>query len=146
MRRTLCCILLVFALAACSEPPNTPVGAYIAFYQSVIEKDWDRAVQYLSTDTLDAFRHVGGRLKKFIGSKKDPMTVFLRGIDSKVAYPLRQVEVVSREEGRAVLKVTAGPCGEGEKCFVNQVDMRMEDRRWVISPKLPALYKKGEDQ
>jgi hypothetical protein len=139
-------MLLVIALTACSEPPNTPEGAYIAFYQAVTEEDWDTAVQYLSADTLAAFQYVGGRLKKFIGSKKDPLTVFLRGIDPEAFYPLRRVEVVSREEGRAVLKVTAGPCGEGEKCHVSQVDMRMQDQRWVISPQLPSLFKKGEDQ
>ena len=146
MRRILYCILLVTGLAACPEPPNTPEGAYTAFYQSVIKEDWDTAVQYLSADTLDAFRYVGGRLEKFVGSKKDPLTVFLRGIDPEAVYPLRRVEVVSREEGRAVLKVTAGPCGEGEKCRVSQVDLRKENNRWVICPKLPSLFQKGEDQ
>jgi hypothetical protein len=89
---------------------------------------------------------VGGRLKKFIGSPRDPLTVFLRGATADAVSPLRRVEVVSREEGRAVLKVTAGPCGEGEKCLVSQVSMRMEDKRWVISPQLPSLFQKGEDQ
>ena len=146
MRRFLVPILLVVALTACSEPPTTPEGTYIAFYQAATDKDWDTAVQYLSADTLNTFRYVGGRLKKFVGSKKDPLKVFIRGMDPDAYVPLRRVEVVSREEGRAVLKVTAGPCGEGEKCFVSQVDMVMEDQRWVISPRLPALLKKGEEQ
>jgi hypothetical protein len=139
-------MFLVVALTACSEPPNTPEGAYIAFYQALTERDWDTAVLYLSSDTLDAFRRVGGRLKKFIGSPRDPLTVFLRGATADAISPLRRVEVVSREEGRVVLKVTAGPCGEGEKCLVSQVNMRMEDKRWVISPQLPSLFQKGEDQ
>jgi hypothetical protein len=146
MRKIFYCILLIVALAACSEPPTTPEGTYIAFYQAATDRDWDTAVQYLFADTLDAFRYVGGRLKNFVGSKKDPLTVFVRGMDPDAYVPLRRVEVVSREEGRAVLKVTAGPCGEGEKCFVSQVIMRMEDKRWVICPKLPALFQKGEKQ
>jgi len=146
MRRILYPILLVSVLSACSEPPTTPEGTYIAFYRAATDKDWGTAVQYLSADTLNAFRYVGGRLKKFVGSKKDPLKVFIRGMDPDAYVPLRRVEVVSREEGRAVLRVTAGPCGEGEKCFVSQVDMIIEDKRWVISPQLPALLKKGEEQ
>jgi hypothetical protein len=139
-------MLLAIALTACSEPPTTPEGTYIAFYQAATDKDWDTAVQYLSADTLNAFRYVGGRLKKFVGSKKDPLTVFIRGMDPDAYVPLRRVEVVSREEGRAILKVTAGPCGEGEKCLVSQVNLRREDNRWVICPQLPSLFKEGEDQ
>lgn len=146
MRRIFCCILLALAPAACSEPPDTPEGAYIAFYQALTERDWDTAALYLSADTLDAFRRVGGRLKKFIGSPRDPLTVFLRGATADAVSPLRRVEVVSREEGRAVLKVTAGPCGEGEKCSVSQVSLSKENQRWVICPQLPSLFGKGKDQ
>ena len=146
MRKIFFCILLVVTPAACSEPPDTPEGAYVSFYQALTERDWDTAARYLSSETLDAFRLVGGRLKKFIGSPKDPLTVFLRGATADVVSPLRRVEVVSREEGRAVLKVTAGPCGEGEKCLVSQVSLRRENQRWVICPQLPALFQKGEDQ
>ena len=146
MRRLLVSIVLIVALFACSEPPTTPQGVYVAFYQALTERDWDAAVLYLSSDTLDAFRRVGGRLKKFIGSKKDPLTVFLRGATADAVSPLRRVEVVTREEGRAILKVTAGPCGEGEKCLVSQVNLRREDNRWVICPRLPSLFKEGEDQ
>jgi hypothetical protein len=143
MGRFLYPIALIVALSACSEPPDTPEGAYVAFYQALTDRDWDTAVRYLSTETLDAFRRVGGRLKKFTGSQKDPLTVFLRGATADAVSPLRRVEVVSREKGVAVLRVTAGPCGEGEKCLVSQVDLRREDNRWVICPKLPALYKEG---
>lgn len=143
MRRILIPILLVISVAACQEVPNTPEGSYIAFYQALTDRDWDTAVRYLSAETLDAFRNVGGRLKKFIGSQKDPLTVFLRGATADAVSPLRRVEVVSREKGMAVLKVTAGPCGEGEKCLVSQVNLRRENNRWVICPKLPALYTKG---
>jgi hypothetical protein len=146
MIKILYSMLLVVALAACSEPPDTPEGAYVTFYQALTERDWDTAVLYLSSDTLAAFRRVGGRLKKFIGSPQDPLTVFLRGATADAVSPLRRVEVVSREEGRAVLKVTAGPCGEGEKCLVSQVNLHRENNRWVISPQLPSLLQKGEDQ
>ncbi|MFC1655146.1 hypothetical protein ACFL2F_05005, partial [Myxococcota bacterium] len=144
MRKALFPILIVFLAAACHEEPNTPEGSYYAFYQALTERDWDTAVQYLSADTLEAFRHVGGRLKRFVGSQKDPLTVFLRGTTADAVRPLRRVEVVSREAGRAVLKVTAGPCGEGEQCLVSQVNLRKEGNRWVICPKLPSLFLKGE--
>jgi len=146
MRNLLYPILLVLALTACSEPPDTPEGAYIAFYQALTERDWDTAILYLSSDTLEAFRRVGGRLKQFVGSPQDPLTVFLRGATADAVSPLRRVEVVSREEGRAVLKVTAGPCGEGESCLVSQVDLRRENNRWVINPQLPSLFEKGKNQ
>jgi len=146
MKRIILPILLIVALTACSEPPDTPEGVYIAFYQALTERDWDAAVVYLSSDTLAAFRRVGGRLKKFVGSPQDPLVVFLGGATADAVSPLRRVEVVSREEGRAVLKVTAGPCGEGEKCLVSQVNLRRENQRWVISPQLPSLLQKGEDQ
>jgi hypothetical protein len=146
MRKTLLAMLLIFSAAACREAPDTPEETYYAFYEALTERDWDAAVRYLSSDALDAFRGVGGRLKRFIGSEKDPLTVFLRGATADAIRPLRRVEVISREEGRAVLKVTAGPCGEGENCHVSQVSLRKEDNRWVICPQLPSLFKKGEDQ
>ena len=137
-------IFLVWSAAACREVPNTPEGSYYAFYEALTKRDWDTAVRYLSADTLNAFRGVGGRLKEFIGSQKDPLTVFLRGATADLVSPLRRVEVVSRKEGTAVLKVTAGPCGKGERCLVRQVDLRRENNRWVICPKLPTLFSKGK--
>jgi hypothetical protein len=148
MRRNLYAILLVLSSVACREVSNTPTpeGAYYAFYQAVIEEDRDTAMLYLSADTLDAFRHVGGRLKQFVGSQKDPLIVFLKGTKTEALRPLRRVEVVSREAGAAVLKVTAGPCGEGERCLVSQVKLRRENNRWVICPKLPTLFLQGESE
>lgn len=146
MKKALIPILLVLSAPACSQAPDTPEGVYYAFYQAVIEEDWDTAMRYLSADTLDAFQSVGGRLKKFTGSPRDPLTVFLRGAKAHPVTPLRRVEVVSRKEGAAVLKVTAGPCGEGKKCLVSQVEMRRENNRWVICPKLPTLFLKGENE
>lgn len=146
MGRYLLPVLLVWSAAACREGsglPCTPEQAYYAFYQALTERDWDTAVQYLSADTLEAFRHLGGRLKRFIGSQRDPLTVYLRGANADAVSPLRRVEVVSRDAGRAVLKVTAGPCGEGENCLVSRVNLRMEGNRWVICPKLPARFQKG---
>jgi hypothetical protein len=149
MRSHLYAILLVLSAAACRDgpsPPNTPEGAYYAFYQAVTEEDRDTAMLYLSADTLDAFRRVGGRLKKFVGSLEDPLIVFLKGTKAEALRPLRQVEVISREAGRVVLKVTAGPCGQGEQCRVSRVNLRKEGNRWVICPTLPTLFLKGEDK
>ncbi len=129
--------------AACQPVSDTPEGAYYAFYQALTERDWDTAVQYLSADTLDAFRRIGGRLKRFTGSRREPLAVYLRGATADAVSPLRRVAVVSREAGRATLEVTAGPCGEGETCRVSRVDLIKEAKRWVISPKLPGLLRKG---
>jgi hypothetical protein len=143
MMRYLLPVLLAWSAAACHQAPDTPEGAYYAFYQALTERDWDTAVQYLSADTLEAFRRVGGRLKKFTGSQRDPLAVYLRGATADAISPLRRVEVVSRESGRVTLRVTAGPCGEGETCLVSQVDVGKEGGRWVIRPKLPTTLQKG---
>jgi hypothetical protein len=139
--------LCLAAGSGCSGPPaDTPENTYRGFYQAVVDQDWDRAAAFLPEETLETFRRVGGRLAKAVGRQGDPLDFFLRGVRGHPIVPLRSVEVVSRGEQTAVLRVTAGPCGsEGDsnQCSVSEVRLRREERGWVVEPEMPELLSGG---
>ena len=74
-------LALISVLAACAQPqPQTPEATYRAFYLSVSDKDWDRAVSFLSAETLDRFRQMGSRLAALREVDDDPLDTFLRRV------------------------------------------------------------------
>jgi len=140
-------ILLATATATCSGPDlNTPEGTYRAFHQAVVEGDWDRAVSFLPAEDLETFRRVGRRLAKAVGKQGDPLDLFLRGVRGHPVVPLRQVQVVSRGDQTAVLRIVAGECdqdGENSPCSVSEVTLRRGTGGWQLQPEMPALLKGG---
>lgn len=139
--------ILLTVIAACSEPdPTTPEGAYRAFHQAVVERDWDRAMTFLPAEHLETFRQVGRRLAKAVGKEGDPLDFFLRGIRGQPMVPLRTVEVISRGEQTAVLRITAGDCqkeGSADSCSVSEVTLRHKASGWQLEPEMPELLNGG---
>ena len=139
--------LCLVAGSGCSGPNvDTPEEAYRVFHQAVVEQDWDRAATFLPPETLDTFRQVGSRLAKVVGKQGDSLDFFLRGVRGHAVVPLRAIEVVSRGDRTAVLRVTAGPCksDEGAKqCSVSEVSLRRDVQGWVLQPEMPELLSGG---
>jgi hypothetical protein len=134
-------ITILFCPMACEKPPTSPEEAYTAFYNEVAEAqpDWDKIAGFLDPQALSTFRRVGKRLADLEKYDGDPLDFFFRQVKGTRRMPLQQVSIASRQEGKVILKVKAGPCTEGEECEDTLVEMRKADGRWVIIPRIPEL-------
>ena len=135
-------------ITGCATPDlSTPDGAYRAFHQAVVDEDWDQVVTFFQQKHIEDFRRVGRQLGKAVGQEGDPMYFFLRGVQGQAAVPLRAVEVVSRGDQTATLRITAGPCkkdGKPEQCSVSEVTLRRIDNGWLLEPEMPVMFSGGE--
>jgi len=133
-------LLCVWTAAACQRQPAGPEAVYRCFYQALLEKDWDTAVERLAPEVVERLRQTGRRMARLLGRAEiDPLELMLRSASAELVQPLQAVEVIRRGEATAVLQVTAGPCREGQKCAVSDVTARWHDGSWVLVPRMPPL-------
>ena len=146
MNFTLAVVCLLVWPGCSGSKTDSPEATYREFRQALLENDWDRAVKFLPDETLETFRRVGARLSKAIGQKgdADPLHFFLRSSSAKVVPLLRSVEVVSRGDQTALLKVTA--CTKDKEtvqCSDFEVKLRRAAKGWVLDPEMPELLSGG---
>ncbi len=133
-RVLLLCLLAIF-LPACERQPTDVVDTYRSFYQAATQGDWEGLTALMSPRTMAHFRGLGGRLARLSHYQGEVLDlVFYR--DIKLHQPLREVSVLSRQEGKVILKVRAGPCGEKGPCLEKQVIMVRQAERWWVEPEV----------
>lgn len=131
-------------LACQSRQPTGPEETYRAFYRAIQEKDWDTVVALLAPEVVERLQRTGRRMARLQEHEEiEPLEYMLLNVSADFARPLRSVEVVSREEGVAVLEITAGLCQGDKKCSVSEVTMRRHAGGWVLSPQVPPLLRGG---
>jgi hypothetical protein len=142
--KNLTAFTVAFLLAACTEVPKTPEETYRAFYRATAEADWDQAVSLMDPAVMKVFRRVGERLAGMVEYEGEPLDFFFRQVKGERSTPLREVSVVARTEGGALLKITSGPCTEDDPCTISEIRMIRHEGRWLVSPELPELLTRGD--
>jgi hypothetical protein len=129
------------------KPAETPEAAYLGFYRAVTDQraDWAVAIGYLAPEVKETFRRIGQRMLQAAGRQGDGLPFFLTSLDLREVPPLQDIEVISREEGKVTLRVSAGTCQEREPCPTSEVVVRREGDRWLVAPVIPEAIRRGAD-
>lgn len=130
-------IILTTGCPAKSSSPD-PAGAYRAFYDAASAGDWQRARTWLD----DASKQALQRAAQSLGAKAErpgqTTRNILDGLHFQVTTPLREVKVVSRQPGRALLRIKAGTCRQENDCRQSEVQMVNTKNGWRVHAIVPT--------
>jgi hypothetical protein len=136
MMRYLVALAVMLGLSCTPLDVSTPEEVYRGFYQALAEKNWDRALGFLSRESQDAI----ARQKTFLNGVIDGDEVrraFFPVAHADVLVPLKSIDVISRDRDGVTIEVRAGSCTQNGPC-ISTVKLLSEDGRYVIAPQLPA--------
>jgi hypothetical protein len=148
MRVLVVILILMFGLfPACQKDPKTPEDVYRAFYSAVVSGEGSKATGFLSFESKEAMRKMGGKLTLGAETQTDPLPAYVQMGQYNLYQPLLLVEVVQPGDHKVKLKVVAGECEspiqDSSRCSIRYVVMLKQEGRWRISPELPEELTKG---